>query len=54
MYNLGKYIPLFDKAYKDYEPQELVPGTFEWALYMKIKFELDRPTLKEWMEKYVE
>ena len=49
---LSKYIPLLDEVYKDYKPTELIPSSFEWALYMKIKYELDRPTLKEILEKY--
>lgn len=48
---IEKYIPLLDETYKNYETQNPVLGTFEWALYMKIKLGLDAPTLKELMDK---
>ena len=47
---ITKYIPLLDEVYKNYEPQKPVPGTFEWALYMKMKLELDRPTLRDFFK----
>lgn len=46
---ITKYIPLLDEVYKNYEPQKPVPGTFEWALYMKMKLELHRPTLRDFL-----
>jgi len=47
---ITKYIPLLDETYKNYEPQKPVPGTFEWALYMKMKLELYRPTLRDFFK----
>ena len=49
---ITKYIPLLDEVYKNYESQKPMPGTFEWALYMKIKLGLNVPTLKGLMNKY--
>ena len=46
---ITKYIPLLDEVYKNYEPQKPVSGTFEWALYMKMKLELYRPTLIDFL-----
>ena len=47
---ITKYIPLLDEVYKNYEPQKPVPGTFGWALYMKMKLELGRPTLRDFFK----
>jgi len=47
---ITKYIPLLDETYKNYKPQKPASGTFEWALYMKMKLELYRPTLKDFFK----